>query len=77
MPRSTTRANSIAPASGGPASKSGEAIGISSVLVVRTPRSGVSGKGVPTSILIPASTSVFPSFTLADPCALSMQLVSI
>ena len=51
-------------------------MGMSSAPVVSTPMLGVSPKGVPGMIFTPAITSVFPSFTLADPSADSMQLVS-
>ncbi len=54
MPRSITRASSIASSLGGPASKFGDAIGGSSMFVIITPSSGVSGNGSPGCILIPA-----------------------
>ena len=76
IPRSTTRASSMASSPGGPDSKVGWAMGMSSAPVVSTPMLGVSPKGVPGMIFTPAMTSVFPSFTLADPSADSMQLVS-
>src|SRR5438445_12820 len=69
IPRSTTRASSIASGRGGPASKVGLAIGMSSTLVERTPVFGVSGYGSPTDILMPTKTSVLPSFTRALPSA--------
>src|SRR3989337_1988805 len=47
MPRSTTRACSIAWGLGGPDSNDGLAIGMSSALVDRTPEFGVSGYGSP------------------------------
>ena len=72
MPRSTTRASSIAVGLGGPASKFGLAIGISSALVERTPWFGVSGYGSPTSIFTPTRTSVFPSWIRAEPSAFLM-----
>src|SRR3989338_556664 len=74
--RSTTRATSIASSPGGPLSNSGEASGTNSVPTMRTPSSGVSAKGVPTSILTPASTSVSPRRTLAEPSAEGITLVS-
>jgi len=55
MPRSITRASSTASSLGGPASKIGDAIGSSSMFVIITPSSGVSGNGSPGCILIPAT----------------------
>src|SRR5205823_3873850 len=69
IPRSTTRASSIASGLGGPASNVGLAIGISSTLVESTPVFGVSGYGSPTDILIPTRMSVFPSLARALPSA--------
>src|SRR5438034_1290024 len=69
IPRSTTRASSIASGRGGPASNVGLAKGTISTLVDNTPVFGVSGYGSPTDILMPTSTSVFPSFARALPSA--------
>ena len=77
MPRSTTRASSIASSLGGPDSKSGDASGISSAAVIITPLSGESEYGSPISILIPAITWVLPILTLADPSAFEINPVSI
>ena len=66
----------MASSPGGPDSNEAWAMGMSSAPVVSTPMLGVSANGVPGIILTPAMTSVFPSLTLADPSALSMQLVS-
>jgi len=77
MPRSITRASSIASSLGGPDSKFGDAMGSSSMFVIITPSSGVSGNGSPGCILIPTVRWVFPSFMLADPSALSIMFVFI
>ena len=77
MPRSTTRATSIALIDGGPLSKKGDAIGESSALVVITPVSGVSGKGEPSVALIPTINFVFPTSITADPSAFCTKSVSI
>ncbi len=66
----------MASSPGGPDSNVGCAMGMSSIPVVSTPRFGVSPKGVPGMILIPAMTVVLPRRTLADPSADSMRPVS-
>ncbi len=69
MPRSTILASSTASSLGGPGSNEGEARGTSSAFTVRTPLSGTSGNGSPTSIFIPTNTSVLPRRTRAEPSA--------
>ena len=56
IPLSTTRASSIESSLGGPGSKVGSAIGSISQLVIKTPKSGVSGNGAPICGLIPTIT---------------------
>ncbi|OPX58561.1 MAG: hypothetical protein A4E29_01512 [Methanomassiliicoccales archaeon PtaB.Bin134] len=75
MPRSTTLASSMEFSSGGPDSKLGEAMGMSSALVDSTPLLGVSENGSPTLIFTPTMTSVLPIFTREDPSAVSTTLV--
>ena len=72
IPRSTTRAYSTALGRGGPDSNIGDAIGVSSTLVMSVPAFGLSGYGVPITRLMPAMTSVLPIFTRAEPSAFGM-----
>ena len=77
IPLSTTLESSIESSLGGPFSNSGLAIAENSEFTIRTPSAGLSGNGVPMSILTPTMTSVSPIFTLAEPSALSSNPVSI
>src|SRR5665648_665034 len=61
--------------SGGPDSKSGDAIIDSSTLEIITPLFGESGNGVPGCILTPTNTTVSPIFTRAEPSAFSITPV--
>src|SRR5215472_1985585 len=77
IPRSTTRASSIACSLGGPASNEGDANGTNSAFTVRTPSSGVSGNGMPVCTLTPTRTFDLPRWTWADPLAFSISPASI
>src|SRR6266702_2070023 len=74
IPLSTTLESSIAASLGGPISKDGDASGTSSAFTVKTPSSGVSGKGSPVSTFIPARTFDFPRETWANPFAFCDQI---
>ena len=69
IPRSITRASSMELMLGGPDSNSGLLNGKSSTPTIIVPSSCVSGYGVPTASLMPATTSVSPILTRALPSA--------
>ena len=77
IPRSTTRASSITPSCGGPGSAVGCANGKISAVQIKIPLSPISGKGLSGCILTPATTSVSPNRTRAEPFAFGITPVSI
>src|SRR3989338_9049096 len=66
---STTLANSMASTSGGPDSKSGLDKGSNSTLTTMLPSSGLSGYGLSTPNLTPATITVSPIVIFAEPSA--------
>src|SRR5215510_11147590 len=69
IPLSTTRANSIVSSSGGPGSINGDAVGRTSAETINAPLFSKPSNGSPVSTFTPATTSVLPSFTQAEPLA--------
>ena len=77
IPLSTTLASSITSSVGGPGSTFGSAKGRISAVQMRIPLSPRSGNGLSGCIFTPVITSVFASFTLAEPFAFGITPVSM
>src|SRR4026209_1016613 len=71
-PLSTTLASSMVSSSGGPGSTCGDAMGSTSAVIIIAPLFSNPSKGSPVSTFTPATTSVLPNLTQADPLAFLM-----